>query len=311
METITTFRFIKVYCFEVDRLKIRHNDLIDSLIIEPTRKSRIRRFVQHSRVLGEWGPPFFKVVAPNSVEKLTGLGPMLSQLPGEIRNIIYSYLLSTGHLQFLRASKALYVEGIGLMAENGVYRVGFRTDERINYILPSQQIVDTIQNLDIRADLRCSEACSWTVIVPRSTWLIEAFGEPGRPRGQCSVTLAVDRSTKRAILAGICRRLRLFSDFKTVVVRAEVDWPSPASLSTDDVFDSLMAEADKAWLEQPETAVVPWSIFVCRFVYNHDYLVSLRRYLGEGLLKGQDEGSFRLVFHPRKAQEGLGRGSTN
>ena len=308
MDTPTTFRFIKLYCFGIDQLNTRCSSLD---IIGTPEKCRAGHSVRYLRVPDEGEPPFFKVVAPTSAEKLTGLGPTLSQLPGEIRNMIYSYLLSTGHLQFLRASKALYVEGIGLMAQNGVYRVGFRTDGMINYILPSQRIVDAICNLDIHAELSfCERGLRWSD-VPCSIGLIEAFGEPGRPRGQCSVTLAVDRSTDQLILARFCRRLRLFSDFETVVVRAEVDWLEPARSPTDSPVDCLVAEADKAWLEQPEAAAVPWSVFACRFIYNHDDLISLRRYLGEGLLKGQEEGDFRLVFHPRKAQKGLGRGSTN
>ena len=304
MNTPTTFPFIKIYKPEDDSLINVYNSLGSNITRDP-RIFKTRPVFEQRRVPDGWEPAFFNVVAPTSVETLTGLGRTLSQLPGEIRNIIYSYLLSTGHLHFLRASKALYVEGSGLMAEKGVYRVSFGSPTRINYLLPSQRIVDKIRNLDICTDLSYFGERGWLADGPQNRWLLEAFGEPGRPRGQCSVTLEVYSSTDRRLLAAFCRRLRIFSDFETVIVRAEVHWFEPDS-STGCPLGSLMGEAKEAWMEQCETATVPWSVFRCRYVYDLDDLVGLRRYFGEGLLKGQDESSLRMIFHPRKAQEELG-----
>ena len=292
MNTLTSFRSIKLYKPQFDWLINVH----DSLDFNRARKPRncgARPVVVLMRVPGE--PAFFNVVAPTSAETLTGLGPTLSQLPGEIRNIIYSYLLCTGHPQFLRASKALYDEGSGLMAENGVYRVSFGSPNRTNYLLPSQRIVDNIHNIDICTDL--SHA-------PQNLWLLEAFGEPGRPRAQCSVTLNVHPSTDRMLWAGFCAHLPLLSVFETVVVRAEVNWPEPDSWTICTV-KNLMGKATKAWLKQRETAAVPWSVFKCRFIYDLCNR-QLKWYFGEGLLKGQDESSYPMVFHPLKAQEALG-----
>ena len=303
MNTPTNFPFIKAYNLKLDWLMNQY-DSLDADIVRNARLCRVRPILVPMGVVGEVEAPFFSAAEPNSIETLTGLGPFISQLPGEIRNIIYSYLLSTGHPQFLRASKAMYGEGSGLMAENGVYRMSFGTSNKINYLLPSQRIVDNIHNVDICANVSFSEGPDWMVLEPQNLWLLEAFGEPGRPRGQCSVTLDVFPTAHRLPLAGFCGHLTLFSGFETVVVRANVNWPEPDPL-TGCPSDSMMDRAGKAWLEQRETAALRWSVFVCRFVYNLDELVKLKWYLGDSVLEGQDEMSFRLVFHPRMAQEKL------
>ena len=176
---------------------------------------------------------------------------------------------------------------------------------RINCFLRDQPIVDAIRNLDIRAELRPALRRWWPENGPHWAWRIEAFGEPGRPRGQCSVTLDVYTDTDKRLLAVLCGRLRLLSDFETVVVRVTAHQYG-ADPSTDWYSEYLMRRAKKAWLKQRETAAVPWSVFVCQFMYNLDELVNLKWYLGEGVLKGHDESSFRLVFHPREAQAELG-----
>ena len=247
----------------------------------------------------EWEAPFFEVLTQTSVE--TGLGPALSQLPGEIRNIIYSYLLSNGHLQFLRASKALFVEGIGRMAANGVCRVHIGNPARINCIPRDQRIVEAIRNLEIRVDLSPVMGRWKWEDGPHWAWPIEAFAEPEIARGQCSVTLDVYTDTDKRLLAILCGRLRLLSDFETVVVRVRAH-EYDAEPSVDGCSNFIMRKAKKEWLKQRETAAVPWSVFVCRFIYNLHEFVNLKWKLGKGVLKGQDESSFRLVFHPLKAQ---------
>ena len=297
MSTLTTSPFIKTYKLELDWM-INQYDSFYPNVTRNTRLCRARPVCEQLGVLDEWEPPFFNVVAA------TSLGPTLSQLPGEVRNTIYSYLLATGHPQFLRASKALYVEGSGLMAENGVYRVSFGVPKRINYLLPSQRIVDNIRNVDICTDMSHFGGTDWMVYTPPSRWLLEAFGEPGRPRGQCSVTLDVHPSTNRTPLAGFCGYLPLFSDFETVIVRAKVNWLEPDS-STICPKKSLMGKATKTWLKQRETAAVPWSVFMYRFIYDSGGFLGLESYFGEGLLREQDESGFWMVFHPRQAQERL------
>lgn len=262
---------------------------------------RVESIVQKITVLTEQDIPF--TVAPKSVDVQRGLGPVLSQLPGEIRNKIYSYLLSTGYPQFLRASKALHIEGSGLVVKDGIYRMSFRSDNRINYPLPSQRLVDTIRNLDIRADLTYYAGWPWVTEGKPDLWLLQAFGEPGRIRGRCSVSLEMGHSTAEELLAHICMPLRLLSDFETVVVQVGLGWLSEPSSLTTYPRDSLLVKMAKAWFEQRETVSVPWSVFKYRYVYEHTHLT---HNLGEGHLEGVHGGGFSLVFHPRKALERAG-----
>ena len=297
MHKLTTCPFIKTYILELDWTINQHDFLESNISINPIL-CRASPISKQSGVLDEWKPPIFNVVAA------TSLGPILSQLPGEIRNIIYSYLLSTGHPQFLRASKALYIEGSSLMAENGIYRVNFGVPKTINYLLPNQRIVDNIRNIDICTDMSHYGEYDWMVTPPRERWLLEAFGEVGRPRGQCTATLEVYPSTTWMILAGFCRRLPLFSGFETVVVWAKVHWLEPDS-STICPTNSLMGKAKKAWQKQRKTATVPRSTFIYRFLYDYGGFLQLESYFGEGLLEEQDKNGFRVVFHPRKAHKRL------
>lgn len=264
---------------------------------------RVESFVQKFTVLTE--PEILFSVAPNSVDVRRGLGPLLSQLPGEIRNDIYSYLLSTGHPQFLRASKALHIEGSYLVAKHGIYRMSFGLDNGTNYSLPSQRIVDTIRNLDIHADLTYYAAWPWVTEGKPDLWLLQAFGEPGRIRGRCSVSIQAGRSTAEKLLARICMPLRLLSDFETVVVQVDLAWLREPSSRTNFPQGSMLVEMSTAWFEQQaKTVSVPWSVFKYTYFYEHTHLT---QNLGEGRqLEGGDEGGFRLVFHPRKALERAG-----
>lgn len=262
---------------------------------------RVERSVQKITMLTE--PVISFAVASKSVDVQRGLGPVLCQLPGEIRNNIYSYLLSTGHPQFLRASKALHIEGSGLVAKDGVYRMRFGDDNVINYSLPSQRIVDTIRNLDIHADLTYYAGWPWVTEGKRDLWLLQAFGEPGRIRGRCSVFIEVGYSTTEELLAHTCMPLRLLSDFETVVVQVDLGWRSAPSSPITHPEGALLVKMSTAWFEQRETGAVPWSVFKYRYVYDHTHLT---HNLGEGQLEGGDDGGFRQVFHPRKALERAG-----
>ena len=297
MNTLTTSPFIKTYILELDWTMNQHDFLVPNISKHPIL-CKASPISKQLGVRDEWKPPLFNVVAA------TSLGPTLSQLPGEIRNIIYSYLLSSGHPQFLRASKALYVEGSSLMAENGVYRVNFGVFKTINYLLPNQRIVDNIRNIDICIDMDQYGDTDWIVGAPQQRWLLEAFGEVRRPRGQCSVTLEMHPWTTWKTLAGFCRQLPLFSGFETVVVRAKIHCLEPDS-SIICPTKSLIGKAKKAWQKQRKTATVPRSTFIYRFLYDHGGFLQLESYFGEGVLEEQDKSGFRVVFHPRKAHKRL------
>ena len=183
--------------------------------------------------------------------------------------------------------------------------MNFGTSYGINYFLPSQRIVDTIRNLDVRVNLSRFEGLSWSNKRTAYLWLLQAFGEPGAVRGQCHVSLAVNSSTIDLFLHDFCMPLRLLSDFETVVVRTEIEqWHEPGP-SNFYFQHSLLSTAGPAWLQQRETgSPVPWSVFKCQFI--RDLLLPLTWNLGSALREEEDESSLRLVFHPRKALEEAG-----
>ena len=257
---------------------------------------RAGRSIENVKVPTAWETPCIE--ESTSIHARRGLGPILSLLPGEIRNVIYSYLFATGHLQFLRASKALYVEGSSLISEHGIYRMGFGSD-RINYSLPSQRVVDTIRNLDICIDLGMFGGYFWAFEGRPDLWLFEAFGEPGFVRGQCDVSLEVYPSTTAWWAKSLCTHLQLLSDFETVIVQVKIMGVEPGPTATYPTY-SMMSEVQTAWFEHRETDTVSWSVFKCQHLYR---LLRLPWNFGKECLEEQDERGFRLTFHPRKALE--------
>lgn len=212
---------------------------------------------------------------PSSIDTQGGLGPFLLKLPGEIRNMVYSDLLSSGHPQFLRTSKAIYIEGSGLIQEKGIYRMNFGFPNSINRSLPSQRVVDTIRHLDIRANVSDIGRTPFMIQDFPDIWLLQAFGGPRIGRDVCNVSFESYPSINRICVTRVCRSLRLLSGFERVVVRVKIDSRNP----------------------------VHWSDYKFHSVYGL-IRAELEQVLGKPYF-GQDEDGLCMNFHPRKALEGL------
>ena len=240
------------------------------------------------------------IAGPAPVDMQRGIGPILSQLPGEIRNMIYSHLLCNGHCQFLRASKALHEEGSALIAKNGVYRMGFTLGclNKPNHRLPSQRIVDTIRNLDVHIDGGFQCHTPQTLGEMHDVWLLQAFGGLGRVRGRCNVLFEVHRATNALDLAVLSTLLRMLSDFETVVVRANIHWGDQFP-SVNGPSNSLFVRAGAFWPRWNKIHPIPWSYF--KWVYFYRTL-SLQSSLGPGRVE-IDRHGIRKIYHPRKALE--------
>ncbi|CAF9902822.1 MAG: hypothetical protein ALECFALPRED_000036 [Alectoria fallacina] len=251
------------------------------------------------------------VAEPSPIDLHRGLGPRLSKLPAEIRNIIYADLLSSGHPQFLRASKATHAEGSGLAAANGRYRLSFGFPNHTpNHSLPSQRVVDAIRNLDVRADASAIGKLPLTQKEVPDLWLLRAFGGSGIVRGRCDVGFEVHPYTSNICVHRICRCLRLLSDFETVVVRVEVGGRrDPVPATKKGPVKSLRGCVGAVWAVAPRDGPpVCWSEFHLGYIYGW-VRKELEWFLGKGHL-GRDEVGLRLVFHPREALEGVGEGWT-
>lgn len=279
-------------------IKIYREQICDMLESSRSYPTKVPRMIGKVYVLIPWGTEGPLVVEPQSINIQRGVGPILSQLPGEIRNIIYSHLLSAGHLQFLRASKALYHEGSGMVPENGIFRLGFGFPNSMNYSLPSRRVFDTIRNLDFRANLRHNEKDPEMVDEPADLWLLREFWWTRLVRGQCNLFFEVDPFTTHLCVTTICESLRMLSRFEKVVVRAKIDWPEPDS-SISAPRGSVLNSAIKIWSERCKLGPARWSDFKYQMFYD---VLPLDKNLGTGRLE-QDEGGFRQVFHPCKRRE--------
>ena len=72
------------------------------------------------------------------------------KLPCELRYQIFSDLIASGQLAFMRTSRAMEQEGKTLIAKKGILRINLGANERINCAKPTQKTWDTIQNVDFR-----------------------------------------------------------------------------------------------------------------------------------------------------------------
>ena len=71
---------------------------------------------------------------------------MLFRLPPELRLNIYRELLLNGSVRILESSKAIHGEAIGVLLQEGVCRLEFKTLD----ILPNPSYCNTLMNLEIR-----------------------------------------------------------------------------------------------------------------------------------------------------------------
>lgn len=248
------------------------------------------------------------VAEPSSIDMEGGLGPLLFKLPGEIRNVIYSDLLSSGHPQFLRASKIMHTEGSGLIQENGIYRMNFGFPNSTNHSLSSQRVVDTIRHLDIRANVGDIGKIHFMSQEFPDDWLLQAFGGPRIGRDVCNVSFELYPSIHRHYVTRVCKSLRLLSGFERVVVRVKID-PRDLGPSTrgpvtilHKILDTILAE---------ERHIIPFHGSDYRFRSDYKFYsiyalirTELERNLGKPYF-GRDEHGLCMIFHPRKALEGL------
>ena len=231
------------------------------------------------------------VAKPLPIDMPGGLGRLFSKLPGEIRNVIYSDLLSSGHPQFLRASKAIHFEGSTLVQEQGIYHLKIGFSKSINHVLPSQRVADTIRHLDIRAKVSDALGPHSMIQDYPDIWLLQAFGGSRIRRGVCNVSFEFYPAINNTCMKRVCASLKLLSGFEKVVVRAKIDRRASAPPTRKEALRALHRIADTP---------VHWSDGEFRRVHR-SICDELERNLGEPYPFGRDEHSLCYVFHPRKA----------
>ncbi len=179
--------------------------------------------------------PAQKIVTTDNLEHLSDLpqpsvvdvqntnGPesLLLKLPTELRFIILGDCIASGDLQFMRASRALLNDGQAIICGEGVYRILLGAGDDENGQCPSNEVVKTIQNLDVTV--------VWTDwrFVYSDLERLESFADPQIYRKCCNILLKIFDVSN--FLAGLelCRVLRRCAAFQKIVLRIEIDRAKP------------------------------------------------------------------------------------
>lgn len=146
------------------------------------------------------------------IENLSGTGPLLYQLPTELRSVIFGDCIASGHPQFMQASRVLLEDGQALIGREATYRMHLASKTDNNGQRPSQEMVATIQNLHVTIDMR--ERGSLGPNLER----LQPFGGSHIHRGQCHVVLQVDSTLSVLAGVGIFKCLLCFGGFEKVAL---------------------------------------------------------------------------------------------
>lgn len=224
------------------------------------------------------------VVQPKPVKIPAGLGPYFYKLPRELRDQIFSHLLASGHPNFMRTSRAMRQEGKIWVAREGVYRMNLGFYYRFNCQKPSQEIIATIQNVNIC--INSDAIATSSVDVHSELLLLDIFAGPVPHRQTCKICLEF-HSAGLVVIGGreVLSRLQHFRGFEKVVLRIRINWEGA-------LFIRALSDA---WLFFPyQTLSMYRGVEQAR-----DFLVP---HLGETELISDKDG-WSMEFYPRKTQE--------
>ncbi|CAF9922243.1 hypothetical protein IMSHALPRED_005634 [Imshaugia aleurites] len=233
-------------------------------------------------------------VQPKPVNIPAGLGPYFYKLPRELRDQIFSYLLVSGHPNFMRCSKAMEQEGETWVAKEGIYRINLRLFCSINCQRPSWKIAATIQNIDIKIDA-CMLPIARNAYPNRYSGLkiLDLLTDPTHHRKTCNVSIewyGARDGCMYIVEVGheVIDRLQRLRGFEKVVLRVWDRWTDSPSI--------LIPSVDRL------RAPVPGMVIDTYWSFGH-MQDRLAPYLGKADMTSDKEG-WGMVFYPRKAQEG-------
>lgn len=217
-----------------------------------------------------------------------GLGPYFSKLPRELRDQIFSDLLTAGYPQLMGVSRAMNIEGMALVYEKGVYRVNLGYGVNIhrpgflkkNCTGPIKKVAEKIRSLSIKVKVKDFSS-------PRSQdegWLqrVEEFMGFPLMQGTCDIPRCCNtyaKSTFGLFLWNLVLISRGLTEFETVFLHIDTD-----------KFLDCEPEPTMRW--EAERILT----FRC----------SSKKYLEPFLWKEivrSDKDGVQLVFHPRKVRE--------
>lgn len=218
------------------------------------------------------------IVPPKPVDLPAGLG-YLHKLPRELRDQIFSYLLTSGHPNFMRTSKVMRQEGKTWIAKEGIYRMNLGFCNGFNCRSPSRKILDTIQNVNIRINNYIVR--SSTLVEYPELQLLDVLGRSALRRKTCSISFEFYGSPYAHFGHEVLSRLQRLRGFDKIVLRVWMNWTGGAAITNP---------LDYFHLEPP-----------IRFRYR--VFEMAREYLEPRLGKADprsDKDGWIMVFYPRR-----------
>ncbi|KAL9071184.1 MAG: hypothetical protein Q9161_004361 [Pseudevernia consocians] len=235
------------------------------------------------RLIKQRMPQDVYIVQPKSINIPAGLGPYLYKLPRELRDQIFSHLLASGYPDFMRTSRAMKQEGKSRIFKEGVYRMNIGFDNGINCQKPSQEIMATIQNVDIRIDNSTPDS---NPDDHTELEFLDLFAGPAPHRKTCHVSFAFHGKGHVVVVGNeLLNRLGRLRGFEKVVLRTWVKWTGGAT---------ILALCNNG-RDHPFEVRVRY----CGFKTAWAHLVP---HLGETEMISDKDG-WIMVFYPRKVQQ--------
>lgn len=227
-------------------------------------------------IIKHWMPQDEYIVEPKP-----RLGPYFHKLPRELREQIFSYLLISGDLRFMRTSRSMQQEGKSRLATEGIYRINLGFFFQVNCQKPSRQIAVTIQNVNIRLN---------SCFSPRSTLdrypeirLLDVVAGPPPYRKTCNISFEFYESGNVMVGHEVLSRLQRLRGFEKVVLR----------IRRNATGDAITNPFENFHVRLPLRATYKGFDMAREFLEPH---------LGEADL-GSDKDGWNMVFYPRKTQE--------
>ena len=159
----------------------------------------------------------------NAEDVTSSLGALLLRLPQEIRDMILSPLLASGHPQFLRVSKAMNAQGMSLISKHGIYRINIGFGRRkTNCPQLIQSLADTVHNVHFCVDMRSYPSQHLEGLPEKRT--LEMFTRKDLGRKSCSVTFEGTLINSQMVAGEVLACLMMFKGFGKVTLCTNIDW---------------------------------------------------------------------------------------
>lgn len=212
----------------------------------------------------------------------------LSILPREVRDIIYSDVVSFGKMNILRTSKTVCQEVMDLLYEEGICRVNVDNDRLLPQFHLTKALAKKIQNLHIR--LTVSSRLGFSPNVPRTPNPIKKFRGYEIPRQVCHVIIEFNCESHpifwRVGPRKFIRFLGSLTSFAKMTVRVAV-------------IDRVDPRSQKPWPMDTHTGIQK------KYLHLTKASLALEKSLGEGIYCSESgrETGFRqaqyLEFYPQ------------